>query len=307
MLAQADEDTMVVVMSDHGFGPFHRYFHINNWLRRLGLLSLKKDPLSLVKYAMFQAGFTPMNILKLVTSLRLSRLRSNVKRGKSLGLLKALFLSFSDVDWSKTKAFAVGNFGQVYINLRGKYPQGIVEPGREYEKLRDRLIGEAQGLSDSQTGEKVVRRAYRKEEIFQGKSLDGMPDLVLHTDRSKYVSFGHADFGSNRIIEPSYGQTGHHTMNGILIMHGRSVRAGTSLHGANIIDLAPTILYAMGLPLPSDLEGKVLEEAFAPEFLSSHQAAYGEPPSETEGSEQDYVGDDRDLILERLKGLGYIA
>jgi len=304
IIASVSDDTLVILMSDHGFGPFYRFFHVNNWLRELGVLKLKRTPRTLIKYLLFRLGFTPVNVLKLVTALKLSRLRKNVKRGRGRGLLRKLFLSFDDVDWGRTRAFAVGNFGQVYINVKGKRPNGCVETGEEYEEFREWLIEKALALVDAQTGEHVIQRAYKREEIFAGPCLSRMPDLILHTNRSKYVSFGHADFGSNKVIEPSYGQTGHHMMEGILVLHGDGVAAGVEVESARIVDLAPTVLYAMGLPIPSDMDGRVLEEAFTSDYTQTHEPIYTRVDSSQSGRAEDYQGEDEERIVERLRGLG---
>ena len=120
LLALVPDDALTVVLSDHGFGPFHKFFHINNWLAANGWLKFKRTPLSLLKRLAFKLGVTPINALKWVTLLRLSGMRKNVKRGRGGGMLRRVFLSFNDVDWARTRAFSVGNFGQVYLNVQGQ-------------------------------------------------------------------------------------------------------------------------------------------------------------------------------------------
>ena len=140
--------------------------------------------------------------------------------------------------------------------------QGAVEPGAAFEALRDDLIEKALALRDPDTGERVIQAAYRSEEVFEGRAFDTMPDLVLHTDRAKYVSFGHADFGSRRVVEPSYGQTGHHHMEGVVVLRGPDIRRGVALEGASLLDVTPTILTHMGLPVGDDMDGNVVGDAF---------------------------------------------
>jgi predicted AlkP superfamily phosphohydrolase/phosphomutase len=306
VVAAAPADTLVVIMSDHGFGSFHKYFHVNNWLAGLGLLKFKRTPLSLLKRLLFTLGLTPVTGIRVAMALRLNRLRKRVKRGRGRGLLRRLFLSFDDVDWIRTQAFSVGNFGQIYLNVRGERPQGAVEPGAAYEALRDRILQAARDLRDPQSGDHIIAHAYRREELYHGQRLGQSPDIILHTDRAKYVSFGHADFGSNQLVEPSVGQTGHHAMNGILIMRGPQIRPGQNLPLANILDIAPSVLYAMGLPVPARMDGRALVEAFTPEFVGEHPLQRGEAPGYAP-TDQTYSAEDQAQIEERLRDLGYLA
>ena len=307
LIATAPPNTFVAIMSDHGGGPFHKFFHVNNWLAQQGLLKFKRTPLSLIKRALFNLNFTPITSLKIVNLLRLGRLRRRVKRGRGRGMLKRLFLSFSDVDWARTKAFAVGNFGQIYINVKGQRAQGIVAPGAEYEAVRDRIIQSALALRDPDGGDQVIAKVYKKEELYHGERVAVAPDLILHTERSKYVSFGHADFGSNKVLEPSIGQTGHHTMDGIVVLHGPGIKANEAIHG-DIIDIAPTTLYALGLPVPSIMDGQVLSSAFTAEYLA--QQPITETASTSDGhteSTKVYSEEDEAQVMERLRDLGYVA
>lgn len=307
MISLAPDHTLVIAMSDHGFGPFHRFFHINNWLSKHGWLKFKRTPLSLLKRVGFKAGITPINALKWVTRLGLSGLRKNVKRGRGRGMLRRLFLSLDDVDWSRTKAFSVGNFGQVYLNLAGQRPQGIVTKS-DCESLCKSIASAALALRDPADGSQVVKRVYRRDELFHGSSVRRLPDLILHTDRARYVSFGHADFGSNRITEPSTGQTGHHHMEGVVCLFGPGVSVGKRLDGTSILDLAPTILRYLGVHIPTHMDGQVIFDAFTDGFN-------GENPPEfydsAVGADNDDAGfstdEERELVLERLRGMGYVA
>ena len=306
MVALVPEDALIVVLSDHGFGPFHKFFHINNWLADNGWLKFKRAPVSLLKRLAFKSGVTPINALRWVTRLRLSGLRKNVKRGRGGRMLRRLFLSFNDVDWARTKAFSVGNFGQVYVNLQGKRPLGVVTP-TEYEALRGQIIQAAMALRDPADGSQVIQQVYRREEVFQGASSERLPDLVLHTDRAKYVSFGHADFGSNKVIEPSIGQTGHHHMIGVVCLRGPGVRAGFKLEAASLLDLAPTILHYMGLPVPNYMDGQVLVEAFTAGFNQTNPIQYRDGYFEPIGKEHDYGPEEEEQVLAKLRDMGYVA
>jgi predicted AlkP superfamily phosphohydrolase/phosphomutase len=302
-------DAGVIVVSDHGAGPFEKFFHTNNWLARQGYLKFKRAPLSLVKRALFALGFTPITALKLVNLLRLGKFRKNVKRGRGRGWMGQLFLSLRDVDWSRTRAFSIGNFGQIYINVKGQRPKGIVEPGGEYQAVRDEIIQAALALRDPDTGDQVIAAAYKREELYHGARLEQSPDIILHTDRAKYVSFGHADFGSNKLIEPSIGQTGHHMMDGIVILHGQGVKPGARIEGANIMDIAPTALAMMELPVPGGLDGRVLETAFAGNVSIGYQVADSKVEESATGQMDNdvYSEEDEAEVMERLRDLGYVA
>ncbi len=307
MLALLPDDALVMVLSDHGFGPFHKFFHINNWLAANGWLKFKRTPLSLLKRLAFKLGVTPINALKWVTRLRLGGMRKNVKRGRGGNMLRRLFLSFHDVDWARTKAFSVGNFGQVYLNVAGKRPLGTVTP-TEYDQLRNQISTAAKKLRDPLDGSQIVPTVYNKEEVFHGISAERLPDLVLHTDRAKYVSFGHADFGSNKIVEPSAGQTGHHHMVGVLGLKGNDIMPGTNLPEASLLDAAPTILHYLGLPVPSYMDGKVLTHAFTDEFNKNNPVNFTQINLEENNlDDASYSEDEEALVLEKLRDLGYIA
>ncbi|MGC9332561.1 MAG: alkaline phosphatase family protein, partial [Anaerolineae bacterium] len=176
LLAEIDPETLVVVMSDHGFGPVHSFFLTNNWLASLGLLQFKRNPGTRIKQALFRLGYTPLRMFRIASALGLGKLRKKVRFQQKAGLLNRLFLSFDDVDWSRTKAFSIGSFGQVYLNVAGARPEGIVQPGQEYEALKEWIATQALELRDPRTGEPLVDRVYRREEIYTGRYIDRAPD-----------------------------------------------------------------------------------------------------------------------------------
>jgi len=307
LLDKAGPEDLVIVMSDHGFGPVHSFFLVNNWLREAGFLKLKKRPLTRLKYALFRLGFAPLGVFRLVKALRLGFLRRRFRFQRGGGLMKRLFLSFADVDWARTKAFAVGSFGQIYINQVGQRPQGIVQPGKEYEELREAIAAQALELLDPRTGQRVVDRVHRREEIYSGPLVEKAPDLVLQSRNWEYMAFGHADFGASHVVEPVVGMSGHHRPDGVVMLAGQGIEAGVELEGANITDLAPTILYAMGIPIPSDMDGRVLTDAFTPDYLSAVEVRYSDELSERPTGEGQYSEEDEEEIKERLRGLGYVG
>ena len=307
LIDEAGQETFVVVMSDHGFGPVYSFFHANNWLHRMGVLHFKRTPLCAVKYLLYRLGLTPLNALRLLTSVGLARLRERVKSGKGHGLLSRLFLSHLDIDWSRTRAFVVGSCGKIYVNLAGKLPRGSVQPGPEYEQLIETLIREGLALRDPRSGEPVIEGVLRKEEIFRGDRAEHLPDLVMVPARFEYMPFGDVDFASNRVVEPILGQTGTHRMEGMVVLKGPGVRAGAELEGAEIIDLAPTILYAMGLPVPADMDGRVLAQAFEPTVLAQRPLEVMDAELPAELAVESYSPEDEEQVRERLRSLGYVA
>jgi len=306
LLAQAGPDTLVVVMSDHGFGPVHSFFLTNNWLASTGLLQFKQGPRTALKRGLFRMGFTPLKMFRIAKTLGLGKLRKRVRFQQKSGILNRVFLSFDDVDWSRTSAFSIGSFGQVYVNLAGVRPQGIVQPGREYELLVERIKQEALALRDPGTGEPLVERVYTREEIYSGPYTDRTPDLIVQPRGWEYMAFGHADFGSNRLVEPIIGLSGHHRPDGVLILAGPGVRVGTQLEGANIMDLTPTVLHAMGLGVPSDMDGRVLSEAFEPASPGAQPVKHTQASVyKDSNTKPDLSEDEMAEVQEKLRGWGY--
>jgi len=306
LLAEVDSDTLVVVMSDHGFGPVHSFFLTNNWLASMGLLRFKQNPWTAFKRLLFRLGFTPLGMFRIAKALGLGSLRQKVRFQQKSGLLNRVFLSFDDVDWSRTRAFSIGSFGQVYVNLAGVRPEGIVQPGQEYEALKQEIVQAALALRDPRSGEPLIERVLRREEIYSGPYIDRTPDLIVQTRNWEYMAFGHADFGSNRLVEPITGLSGHHRPDGVLILSGAGVKVDAKLEGANILDLAPTILHAMGVEVPQDLDGRVLSEAFVASSPLARPVAYSQANVYKDSdSAPDLSDDEMEEVQEKLRGWGY--
>ncbi len=306
LLSEVDSDTLVVIMSDHGFGPVHSFFLTNNWLSSIGLLQFKRNPWTAFKRLLFRLGYTPLKMFRLAKALGMASLRRKVRFQQKSGLLNRVFLSFDDVDWSRTRAFSIGSFGQVYVNLAGVRPQGIVQPGQEYQELLERLVREAQALRDPRTGEPLIERVYRREEIYSGPYIARTPDLIVQPRGWEYMAFGHADFGSNKLVESIIGLSGHHRPDGVLILAGAGVKPGMQLEGASILDLAPTILHAMNVPVPQEFDGRVLAEAFTTSSPLAQPVTYSPSNLYKDGtSEPDLSDQDMEQVQEKLRGWGY--
>ncbi len=307
LLDALDDEAVIVVMSDHGLGPVHKFINVNTWLRQQGLLRLKSNPRTWLRYLLFLLGFNYATVSRWVLELGLGRRAKEVGRARREELQRRLFLSLDDVDWLRSRAYSIGNFGQLYVNLKGREPQGIVLPGAEYEELLDDLTQRLQALVDPETGQPVIEQIFRREEVYDGPYADRSPDLMFFTRDMEYKAMGLSDFSSPRVFEPVYGTRGHHRMNGIMICYGPGVvREGEWLEGARIQDLAPTILYLTGQPVPREMDGRVLLDLFTPEFCQQHALTYvQDDESLTRERQSAYSDQEETEIMERLRSLGY--
>jgi len=118
---------------------------------------------------------------------------------------------------------------------------------------------------------------------------------------------GTLDLTSNKFITPVYGNSGDHRMHGIMLGRGPELRSGLKVDGARIIDFAPTILHSFGVDVPSDMDGRVLEEIFTDEYMGQQPVRIsdaGFAESEKLGAMTD---EESDEIRERLRGWGYLG
>jgi predicted AlkP superfamily phosphohydrolase/phosphomutase len=305
---RADEDTVIVVLSDHGMGPAHNFIVLNNWLLDVGLLQLKRDPFRLIKRWLFDVGFTLRNVHSVADAMGLAK-HAEYKGLYSMDhLMKRIFLSFLDVDWSRSKAYSFGrHLGSIYLNVKGREPEGIVEPGQEYEEVREEIIQLAREFVHPETGEPLIGEILKREDVYEGPYLDRAPDLILRPRDDRNIFFGLADFGSNATVDTVYRYSGMHRDYGMLIMSGKGVQRGARIEGAEIQDMAPTILYAMESPVPEDMDGKVLSEVFTEEFRDQVPLLRSEEGSSRDIQESDYTEEAEEEIKERLRGLGYLG
>jgi predicted AlkP superfamily phosphohydrolase/phosphomutase len=306
LLTRMDRDTVLWIMSDHGFGPLYNFIHVNTWLMKEGFLVLKKNAMARFKAALFHLGFSPMPVYDLLMSVGLGKLKREVVRGQGQGLLKTFFLSFDDVDWQRTVAYSYGNIGQIRINLHGREPQGVVRSGEEYDRVTKQIIDRLAQLRDPHNNILAIDHIYRVDEIYHGPATGEAADILFLPHKLEYFGFGEYEFGDHRIIAPlQHGISATHRMNGICLGWGEPIQAAT-LRDPKLEDLAPTILYLMGIPIPAQMDGRPLLEAFQP-------GAHLPPPrqgAEIEkqaGSENGLTSEDEAILHQRLQDLGYVS
>ena len=274
IVALAGDASNVFIVSDHGFGPSHEMFFVNTWLHQNGYLKWSED--------------SPED------QEDSSALGLSAGRPGSIDRL---------IDWNGTTAYArtPSSYG-IHICVAGRRGKEGIPPA-EYPIFRQRLVNALRGFRDPQTGAPVVTEAWTREEIFPGTLTDVAPDVTFWLQNGGLPSTVKSVVPFSRRAEP----VGSHRMEGIFLARGPAVAKGALLSQISVLDVTPMLLYALGLPVPEDLEGRVRPEVFESSFARTRPIVMGEPtqapevfpspPGEREGEE---------AVMTRLKALGYL-
>jgi predicted AlkP superfamily phosphohydrolase/phosphomutase len=276
---------------------------VNRWLQDLGLLTLK--PGQAWRKRLFYEAMR-LEAAPLVQRLLPTRLRSAVRRR-----IRRTFSSFKTdveavVDMAATQAYFASMLSQgIYINVK-RDGLGVVEPGAAYDELRAYIREKLYELSNPRTGQTVVDRVWYREEVYYGDQVALAPDLLFVA--RDYAFLGRQLFGSRAVIDPnSDAGKGFHRMNGIFLAYGSDIQAGLCIEGAQIADIAPTVLYAMNLPVPNDMDGRVLTEIWQPGRRAAQPVEFVPAGKEEIGfSQVGYSASEVAAVEARLDALGYL-
>lgn len=276
VVAMAGAEATIVIASDHGFGATTEVFHVNTWLEQAGYLAWSN-----------QASLT-------------------ADKPGTLGM-NYLARHMQWLDWTRTTAYASTPTGNG-IHIVKARRDGEEISREDYEAFREELIQALSGWVDPATGKPVVARIWKREEAFAGPAMLFAPDLTLALRDGGLVSI----LPSDRPLTPRPTPAGTHRPLGILVIGGPGVRQGATLHELSILDVAPTLLYSLGLPTPQDLEGRVPLEIFEPALRAGrpvqivpHSSA-NPPQTPAPNAEPVYDEEAEAVMLARLRGLGYI-
>jgi predicted AlkP superfamily phosphohydrolase/phosphomutase len=169
---------------------------------------------------------------------------------------------WENVDWSKTRAYAMG-LGEVYVNLKGREAQGIVEPGAEYDALKNELKSKLVAMVDPQTGESPVRRVMAREEIYRKFDPNMIPDLFVMNNDGYRVSWQTSLGGvpKNVFEDNKAVWSGDHCSVDPEIVRGIffTNRKLTIPRAPYIADIYPTVLTALGVKVPYEVDGVPLQ------------------------------------------------
>lgn len=264
ILSKLNKRDTLFIMSDHGMGPVRKFISLNSFLMQQGFMKIKKGLASKSRYFFFNKGWDIYNLDRFLRKLQIQRyISKTVSNEQKSSLAERFFFSSMDIDWAKTTAYALGAPGGIRVNRKGREPEGIVTPGGEYEKVRDNLINKLHSASDPFNGEKIVNDIFKCEEIYHGPYIEKAPDIIA-MPKENYEFFRAYRFPFVSVVQTTVGHSGSHRLNGVFMAVGEEIKKGREIKDANIIDLAPTILHTMDVPVPTNMDGKVLKEIFEP-------------------------------------------
>jgi len=168
-------------------------------------------------------------------------------------------LEKADIDWSKTKAWGWGGYyARIFLNVKGRESTGVIDPA-DYDNVRDELAEKLMELRDP-NGRRMDTKVFKPEELYSQCNGDS-PDLMVYFDNLYWRSAGTIGHNSLYLSENDTGPDDSvHSMQGIFIMYDPSKKYNSDLGNVSILDVAPTILHLMELPVPRDMEGKVIKE-----------------------------------------------
>lgn len=287
------QNAALFVVSDHGFGPISTFVHLNSILRDEGYLTPKGGG---TRGVLSRAGITKSRVMGSLDRLGIEDMLVDQLPQSVLDRVATQVPGshgLYDVNFEATEAFAHGT-RNIYINDTERFAKGTVEPERK-DELKEELVALFESVVDPTTGETVLT-VHDGSELFP--TDERSPDLVLYGDDGYLTSTA---LKSDQFTD-SGGMAGAHRSEGIFLSWGPTIRAG-EVADANVVDVAPTILHAIGEPIPDDTDGTVLD-IFTPESAPDRE------PVETQSYRATREGKtthrDTSEVEDRLRGLGYI-
>jgi predicted AlkP superfamily phosphohydrolase/phosphomutase len=278
MLDKTRDDDLILFISDHGFQSCYRTINMDRLLQRFGYLD-----------------FTASNMV--LGPMQWGPMRKIARTVyDKLGLHGKVSLP-QPVNWSKTKAYTtIRSTGEgVSVNLAGREPDGIVDPG-DFEKVRDEVMDRLASFTDPKTGRKPVKAIFKREEIFKGRHADTAPDILM--EPAEGYSLTHA----KSAIEDADWVSGDHRIDGTIVAVGPQVRPFDQT--PMLVDMAPTLLAALEAPASINHTGRVLHEVVGAEAAvkAGEQIQFVEDTS----AEPTVTDTEADEMEEHLRGLGYL-
>jgi ATP sulfurylase len=207
------DDTIVMVVSDHGARPMEGGICINEWLKQEGYLTVKDEPSAIVP------------------------------------------LEKVEIDWDRTMAWGAGGYyGRLFLNVRGREPRGVI-PSQDYERVRDEIVHKLSQITDEK-GVNIGTVAYKPQEVYS-ECRNVPPDLLIYFGNLAWRSVGSMGHGRIHTRENDIGpDDANHAQHGVFIMYDPREQGRGEVDGLQLMDVAPTVLDAMGLPVPADMQGK---------------------------------------------------
>ena len=273
----AGPEATIVIASDHGFGAQTETFFVNTWLEQNGYLAWADEAVS--------------------------READSAKLGMGQ-LARHVYL----LDWERTTAYAPtpSSNGIHIVRADGGSERGI--PPADYDRFRAQLMESLRQVTSPATGEPVVSHIWTREEAFEGPYMELAPDLTLALRDGGLISI----LASDASVKPRAEPSGTHRPEGVFMAAGPGIRQGLSLPQLSILDVAPMVLYSLGLAIPGNMEGHVPTVAFKPSWLEARPvcatspAEPSEPASPQATVEIVYTEEEEKALAARLRALGYI-
>jgi predicted AlkP superfamily phosphohydrolase/phosphomutase len=272
LLRTVDSSTTVMLVSGDGMGPNYSGSHLlDDVLVRLGALTTASAVESRDSSGPGRGAHVSGDLASTVRNMIPQRLRiavSDALLSRQMKERLSLRWKTAGIAWERTKAFVIenANEGYVRINLKGREPMGIVEPGVEYERVRDEIYNAAATMTNPQTGKPAASNVYRTDDICRGQRRDHMPDVVIIWDVDARVTtellvekLGLIRKSAASCQLPPY-YTGNHTPRAFAMALGPNVPSGVECAGRRVVDLAPTILAEFGIEPPGHMTGDILAE-----------------------------------------------
>lgn len=254
-----DRFDYILIHSDHGTSPMIKQFFINAWLKKEGYLFNKKN----IGDIFTKLGIHKIN--KIIDKLNLSDFLWNFNITRSITRFvpdkHGLFgetegtAIFQMVDWDKTKIVGSAQ-GPLYVN-------NSIMTEDEINNLKEEIITKLESFKDPETGKNPIKKVYRSEEIYSGKYAKKGPDLVA-LDSDEYHNKG--GIGIDTLFSKSLWK-GNNALYGMYLISGDGIKKGKKID-IDIYDLAPTILHIFNIPIPLDMDGKVIKGGFEGKLFS---------------------------------------
>ena len=307
ILAEVPADSTVLVASDHGFGGAGTtVLHLNRWLAEHGWLAFRHGRHGLAPRLARGVRRAALALLPPGVQERLVR-----RGGRALARRLESWSRFGAIDMARTRAFSeeLNYAPSIWLNVRGRDPEGVVARGSEYEALVDDVRAALLAWPHPESGAPIVARVHRRDEIYAGALVDTAPDLVLELALEDGYSFpclptAPAERRSIRrlavaehVAGKGGGMNGSHRPDGLWVLAGPGVSA-TPARQAAIVDVAPSVLHLAGLDVPAWMDGRLL-----PGISGAARIADDAPAMTDEPTDQDHEAE----LRRRLHALGYLS